>query len=946
MSRIKGTNVAATIVPFDTNDIYPTHDEKYGLGGFRSVQTIQERNNIPLERRKHGMRVYVWGDGSSPDNNTDWEWDSIGGVWVKSKIIVDAESILNQAEEAAEAAEAAQRSTLTNTKIYVNTTEGLLAVGEGEYFNVISSDPNNYLDLYRKVDSNAVFQKSYPTFDAIEDLIYSVKNTLYVTKNGDDSNNGDALHSPLATIKQAFDIINARREASSDPNEVGYNPEPYVVIVHPGHYSVPEDTIIPRNTTLYGYDLRSTFLNIEGERRPANMFKMSNGIKVRGFTYLGMQHETQFDEGGDPSHNLKSSSSIEIGKRYKISTDGYSFSYTGGGAYVPPTKNWYIPINVEVNTPSSTPWRYFIIEGNDWNSEENQTIAYKPGDTFVAVRSGAMAATELPALDPPLAIGNGTVYDLDGRDYIPKKGWVFTFRENEFITRSPYLADCSQLHNFTYEQMSLPIDRASGNPDMPRGGGNMWADGSVLDKYSPLKSVVVDSFTAINPNGYGYLVDKNALVQLVSIFTNWSRYGIWANEGGHVTLANSNNTFGDYALVASGFRWIISLPEDTIPGIGIQYDEAAKYIEDITESLYTDIVSGETVPDNDTMATYATGAPTTLQSDVWTHLINDELNEISIITEMWDDFINTESFSYEREYTDENGITQTKTYRSQYSAGGYSDLITDYQYHEMWFDDYITLFNDESYGTKQRYEFHTKRDTKSLLNQLAYDLMSGQDRGIRFFANGVFDWDGTPFFLVNDPNLTSANEVHNKGLLNQPKYNANLWPSFRRCFIILYNILEKRSKPNGSTPAVAPELEPAMETIKTLISFLIDIFDDIFLVYAGDGSSPPVEYISKYRKGMPSTIEATGQQFSYSGTGVNYNSLPYAQRGSGVSPDPISTLLKFDGGQIFATFSSESGDTYLGEDLKVDFKRSTIEGQAFSRGVQNIALPLIIGVSG
>jgi hypothetical protein len=60
--------------------------------------------------------------------------------------------------------------------------------------------------------------------------------------------------------------------------------------------------------------------------------------------------------------------------------------------------------------------------------------------------------------------------------------------------------------------------------------------------------------------------------------------------------------------------------------------------------------------------------------------------------------------------------------------------------------------------------------------------------------------------------------------------------------------------------------------------------------------------------------------------------------------NPTSAILKSGGGRIYATFSTELGDTYLGEDLRVDFERSTIEGQAFSRGVQNIALPLIIGI--
>lgn len=59
MSTIPGTNVAAMIVPFDTADIYATHSDKYGQGGFRSVQTITERDEITPLRRNEGMWVKV-----------------------------------------------------------------------------------------------------------------------------------------------------------------------------------------------------------------------------------------------------------------------------------------------------------------------------------------------------------------------------------------------------------------------------------------------------------------------------------------------------------------------------------------------------------------------------------------------------------------------------------------------------------------------------------------------------------------------------------------------------------------------------------------------------------------------------------------------------------------------------------------------------------------------
>ena len=74
--------------------------------------------------------------------------------------------------------------------------------------------------------------------------------------------------------------------------------------------------------------------------------------------------------------------------------------------------------------------------------------------------------------------------------------------------------------------------------------------------------------------------------------------------------------------------------------------------------------------------------------------------------------------------------------------------------------------------------------------------------------------------------------------------------------------------------------------------------------------------------------------------------MPYSQRGNSEAPDPRTAIYKSDGGVVFDKFSTEQGDTYLGEDIRVDFERSVIEGQAFSRGVQNIVLPLIVGIGG
>ncbi len=59
MSNLSGTNLASKIVPFTSDDTYPTHDSLYGAGGHREVNTLIERDSIPSARLRVGMTVYV-----------------------------------------------------------------------------------------------------------------------------------------------------------------------------------------------------------------------------------------------------------------------------------------------------------------------------------------------------------------------------------------------------------------------------------------------------------------------------------------------------------------------------------------------------------------------------------------------------------------------------------------------------------------------------------------------------------------------------------------------------------------------------------------------------------------------------------------------------------------------------------------------------------------------
>ena len=83
MAALQGTILASKIVPTDSLDTYATHDDKYGRGGHRSVDTLEERDNITTPRRKEGMTVYVKENKTkyileSGIENANWKVDSSG----------------------------------------------------------------------------------------------------------------------------------------------------------------------------------------------------------------------------------------------------------------------------------------------------------------------------------------------------------------------------------------------------------------------------------------------------------------------------------------------------------------------------------------------------------------------------------------------------------------------------------------------------------------------------------------------------------------------------------------------------------------------------------------------------------------------------------------------------------------------------------------------------
>ena len=111
------------------------------------------------------------------------------------------------------------------------------------------------------------------------------------------------------------------------------------------------------------------------------------------------------------------------------------------------------------------------------------------------------------------------------------------------ITQSPYIRNCT---NFIPNSQGLKVDGSH-------------AEG--------LKSMNVDSYTQYNQGGIGVTISNNAYAQLVSIFTICNVTGITAVSGGQCDVNNSNASFGNRGLVASGVGTVNQTGAVSVAGI-------------------------------------------------------------------------------------------------------------------------------------------------------------------------------------------------------------------------------------------------------------------------------------------------------------------------------------------------------------------------------------------
>ena len=135
-------------------------------------------------------------------------------------------------------------------------------------------------------------------------------------------------------------------------------------------------------------------------------------------------------------------------------------------------------------------------------------------------------------VDDLFYVTNGNyISDMSFTSPTANTGAIVAFNSSDppYIDQSPYIQNCT---NFIEDSTGLRID------------GN--------DCIGDIKSMVVDSFTQFNPNGFGAKISNEAYAQLVSMFTICCDTAILCEDGGGCDLTNSNSSFGFNGIIADG----------------------------------------------------------------------------------------------------------------------------------------------------------------------------------------------------------------------------------------------------------------------------------------------------------------------------------------------------------------------------------------------------------
>jgi hypothetical protein len=372
MAELKGTQVAAIVVPFTDADKYATHDAEYGKGGFRSVSTIADRDAIPVERKTEGMIVRVTANGL----NYEWKNNAWAEWLPKGTMLVDAMFDINSTNP------------VQNKVITTRINEH--AAKFDDIYSKIENIPTITIDTALNVTStNPVQNKVITTrVQTIENSIAliseQVKNIPIITVDtvwNATSNNpasSKAIESTISPIRITANSANAKAEAAIPKSWIDSS----IDGTETSNNSVPGTTAIVAYIKKNNTGLSTQISNTNS--RVTNLESWKNTIGTKG----AANGVASLDSGGKiPASQLPAGYDNVDMLQFFVTTNPSSNMQIGQKFYNTTTKKIFTATSATTGVETA-------VEGGDKiyiNITENKSYRWT-GATMVAVGDGSGVA--------------------------------------------------------------------------------------------------------------------------------------------------------------------------------------------------------------------------------------------------------------------------------------------------------------------------------------------------------------------------------------------------------------------------------------------------------------------------------------------------------------------------------------------------------------------------
>jgi hypothetical protein len=408
--------------------------------------------------------------------------------------------------------------------------------------------------------------------------------TIYVTKNGSDSNTGLTLDDALQSIKYASSIA-----TSGD-----------TIKVSPGTYIENNPITLSENVAVEGAELRNCI--ITPQNPSLDLFWVTNGTHLTDLSFqgqtatndaavvafkplVGIASNRFFDAARIIRYNLDFIAAETTGyissTSYKspvvsISTANYKnnikstllavchdITRGGNSKCVGVGLSFYTGgiINAGIGTTTRDALIYAAgiakscINNVSWTGNyQNEFTQIKD----VSIQADALTGSNVDinscanvvsalyscvgVVTTIIGVGTTAVGTLFSRTY-PGNAGIGTTNPNDIpsqgvgnVTKGPYIRNCT---NFIPNSIGMNVDGFHADP------------GDKLDM-GITGMMSVDSYTQYNQGGIGVKVSNGAYAQLVSIFTICNDQAIVTESGGQCDITNSNASFGTKGLVSNG----------------------------------------------------------------------------------------------------------------------------------------------------------------------------------------------------------------------------------------------------------------------------------------------------------------------------------------------------------------------------------------------------------